>query len=55
VGLRIVELLDLSDVPTVVVDDNPDLRRARSLIGPYEELLAVLRRDRPVVNISQIE
>ena len=25
------------------------------LIGPYEELLAVLRRDRPVVNTSRIE
>jgi Trk K+ transport system NAD-binding subunit len=33
VGLRIVELLNLSGVPTVVVDDNPDLRLARSLIG----------------------
>jgi hypothetical protein len=25
------------------------------LIGPYEELLAVLRRDRPVLNRSQID
>jgi Trk K+ transport system NAD-binding subunit len=31
-GLRIVDLLNLSGVPTVVVDDNPDLRLARSLI-----------------------
>jgi Trk K+ transport system NAD-binding subunit len=38
VGLRIVELLNLSGVRAVVVDDNPDLRLARSLIGwgiPY--------------------
>ncbi len=33
VGLRIVELLNSSGVPTVVVDDHPDLRLARSLIG----------------------
>ena len=33
VGLRIVELLNLSGVPTVVVDDDPDLRLARDLIG----------------------
>jgi Trk K+ transport system NAD-binding subunit len=33
VGLRIVEQLNLSGVPAVVVDDNPDLRLARSLTG----------------------
>jgi Trk K+ transport system NAD-binding subunit len=33
VGLRIVEQLNLSGVPAVVVDDDPDLRMARSLIG----------------------
>jgi Trk K+ transport system NAD-binding subunit len=33
VGLRIVELLNSSGVPTVVIDDHPDLRLARSLIG----------------------
>ncbi len=33
VGLRIVEQLNLSGVPAVVVDDNPDLRLARTLIG----------------------
>jgi len=33
VGLRIVEQLSLSGVPAVVVDDNPDLRLARILIG----------------------
>ncbi len=33
VGLRIVELLNASGVPTVVVDDDPDLRLARNLIG----------------------
>ncbi len=33
VGLRIVEQLNQSGVPAVVVDDNPDLRLARSLIG----------------------
>jgi Trk K+ transport system NAD-binding subunit len=33
VGLRIVEQLNLSGVPAVVVDDNPDLRLARILIG----------------------
>ena len=33
VGLRIVEQLNLSGVPAVVVDDNPDLRLIRSLIG----------------------
>jgi Trk K+ transport system NAD-binding subunit len=33
VGLRIVELLNASGVPTVVVDDHPDLRQARNLIG----------------------
>jgi Trk K+ transport system NAD-binding subunit len=32
VGLRIVDLLNLSGMPTVVIDDNPDLRLARSLI-----------------------
>ena len=32
-GLRIVELLNASGVPTVVVDDDPDLRLARNLIG----------------------
>jgi len=32
VGLRIVQQLSLSGVPAVVVDDNPDLRLARSLI-----------------------
>ncbi len=31
VGLRIARLLTLSGVPAVVVDDNPDLRLARSL------------------------
>src|SRR5215831_6261488 len=30
-GLRIVEQLSLSGVPAVVVDDNPDVRLARSL------------------------
>jgi hypothetical protein len=33
VGLRIVEQLNLSGVPAVVVDDNPDLRLARALFG----------------------
>jgi Trk K+ transport system NAD-binding subunit len=33
VGLRIVEELSLSGVPAVVVDDNPDLRLARTLLG----------------------
>jgi len=33
VGLRIVEELSLSGVPAVVVDDNPDLRLARTLHG----------------------
>jgi Trk K+ transport system NAD-binding subunit len=33
VGLRIVEQLNLSGVPAVVVDDDPDLRLARTLIG----------------------
>ena len=33
VGLRIVEQLNLSGVPAVVIDDNPDLRLARALIG----------------------
>jgi Trk K+ transport system NAD-binding subunit len=33
VGLRIVEQLNLSGVPAVVVDDDPDLRLIRSLIG----------------------
>jgi Trk K+ transport system NAD-binding subunit len=33
VGLRIVEELTLSGVPALVVDDNPDLRLIRSLIG----------------------
>ena len=33
VGLRIVELLNASGVPTIVVDDHPDLRLARHLIG----------------------
>ena len=33
VGLRIVEQLNLSGVPAVVVDDNPDMRLVRSLIG----------------------
>lgn len=33
VGLRIVEELSLSGVPAVVVDDDPDLRLARTLIG----------------------
>jgi Trk K+ transport system NAD-binding subunit len=33
VGLRIVEELTLSGVPALVVDDNPDLRLVRSLIG----------------------
>ena len=33
VGLRIARLLTLSGVPAVVVDDNPDLRLARSLIA----------------------
>jgi Trk K+ transport system NAD-binding subunit len=33
VGLRIVELLNASGVPTVVIDDHPDLRQARNLIG----------------------
>ncbi len=33
VGLRIVELLNSSGVPTVVIDDHPDLRLARNLIG----------------------
>ena len=33
VGLRIVELLNSSGVPTVVIDDHPDPRLARSLTG----------------------
>ena len=33
VGLRIVELLNSSGVPTVVIDDHPDLRLARNLTG----------------------
>ena len=33
VGLRIVELLNSSGVPTVVIDDHPDLRLARQLMG----------------------
>jgi Trk K+ transport system NAD-binding subunit len=33
VGLRIVELLNASGVPAVVIDDHPDLRLARNLIG----------------------
>jgi Trk K+ transport system NAD-binding subunit len=33
VGLRIVEQLSLSGVPAVVVDDNPDLRLARTLMS----------------------
>jgi len=33
VGLRIVELLHSSGVPSVVIDDHPDLRLARNLIG----------------------
>lgn len=33
VGLRIVELLRSSSVPTVVIDDYPDPRLARTLIG----------------------
>jgi Trk K+ transport system NAD-binding subunit len=33
VGLRIVELLRSSSVPTVVIDDDPDPRLARTLIG----------------------
>jgi len=33
VGLRIGELLNASGVPTVVIDDHPDLRLARNLIG----------------------
>ena len=33
VGLRIVELLRASSVPTVVIDDHPDPRLARTLIG----------------------
>jgi hypothetical protein len=33
VGLRIVEELNLSGVPALVVDDDPDLRLIRSLIG----------------------
>ena len=33
VGLRIVELLHSSSVPTVVIDDYPDPRLARTLIG----------------------
>ena len=33
VGVRIVELLNSSGVPTVVIDDHPDLRLARNLIG----------------------
>jgi Trk K+ transport system NAD-binding subunit len=33
VGLRIVELLNSSGVPTVVIDDHPDPRLARTLTG----------------------
>ena len=33
VGLRIVELLNSSNVPTVVIDDHPDPRLARTLTG----------------------
>jgi Trk K+ transport system NAD-binding subunit len=33
VGLRIVEQLSLSGVPAVVIDDDPDVRLARILIG----------------------
>jgi hypothetical protein len=33
VGLRIVELLNSSSVPTVVIDDHPDPRLARNLAG----------------------
>jgi voltage-gated potassium channel Kch len=33
VGLRIVEELSLSGVPAVVIDDDPDLRLARTLRG----------------------
>ena len=33
VGLSIVEELNLSGVPAVVVDDDPDLRLARTLLG----------------------
>ena len=33
VGLRIVELLNASGVPTVVIDDHPDPRLARNLTG----------------------
>ena len=33
VGLRIVELLNSSGVPTVVIDDHPDPRLARNLAG----------------------
>ena len=33
VGLRIVELLRSSSVPTVVIDDHPDPRLARTLTG----------------------
>ncbi len=33
VGLRIVELLNASGIPAVVIDDYPDLRLARDLIG----------------------
>jgi voltage-gated potassium channel Kch len=33
VGLRIVELLHSSSVPTVVIDDDPGSRLARTLIG----------------------
>lgn len=33
VGLRIVELLNSSGVPTIVIDDHPDLRLARQLNG----------------------
>jgi hypothetical protein len=31
------------------------MRDQAYLIGPYEELLATARRDRPVVNTSRIE
>jgi voltage-gated potassium channel Kch len=33
VGLRIVEQLSLSGVPAVVIDDDPDVRLARTLIS----------------------
>ena len=41
IGLRAVEQFHLSGTQVVVIDDDTDPRLSR--IGPYEELLRVLR------------